>query len=452
MFSVATRCQKDIGSFLKAGEKMERFSIRIAILLMVAILLFGLSAAAYGVTKVYLLPIQGDIEPGLATFVARGVNLAERNNGIILIEINTFGGRVDSATEIRDLLIKADVPVIAFVSERAWSAGALITLSAPKVVMAPGSSIGAAEPRPFDEKAVSALKAEFEATAERTGRNKQVAAAMVDADVVIEDLIAKDKILTLSTQDAVEWGMADFIANNRHEVLNRLGYDEYDLIELQPHWAERIARFLTNPTVSSLLLTLGFLGLVVEVTTPGWGVPGTAGVISLILFFGGRFVSGFAGFEEIGLFLLGLILLFIEGFIIPGFGIVGILGIVSVVTSIILVFGDIQVALISLSIALTVSIIAFAFLWKNIKNTKFWKRLVLSHSESKELGYRAPSSYEHLLGKRGTAISTLRPAGTIVIEDNRVDVVSEGGFISVNSLVEVVATEGTKVIVREIED
>ncbi|MDI9412718.1 MAG: NfeD family protein [Bacillota bacterium] len=431
---------------------MERFSIRIAILLMVAILLFGLSAAAYGVTKVYLLPIQGDIEPGLATFVARGVNLAERNNGIILIEINTFGGRVDSATEIRDLLIKADVPVIAFVSERAWSAGALITLSAPKVVMAPGSSIGAAEPRPFDEKAVSALKAEFEATAERTGRNKQVAAAMVDADVVIEDLIAKDKILTLSTQDAVEWGMADFIANNRHEVLNRLGYDEYDLIELQPHWAERIARFLTNPTVSSLLLTLGFLGLVVEVTTPGWGVPGTAGVISLILFFGGRFVSGFAGFEEIGLFLLGLILLFIEGFIIPGFGIVGILGIVSVVTSIILVFGDIQVALISLSIALTVSIIAFAFLWKNIKNTKFWKRLVLSHSESKELGYRAPSSYEHLLGKRGTAISTLRPAGTIVIEDNRVDVVSEGGFISVNSLVEVVATEGTKVIVREIED
>ncbi len=452
MFSVATRCQKDIGSFLKAGEKMKHFSVKVTISLMVTILLFGLSAAAYGATKVYLLPIQGDIEPGLATFVARGVNLAERNNGIILIEINTFGGRVDSATEIRDLLIKADVPVIAFVSERAWSAGALITLAAPKVVMAPGSSIGAAEPRPFDEKAVSALKAEFEATAERTGRNKQVAAAMVDADVVIEDLIAKDKILTLSTQDAVEWGMADFIANNRHEVLNRLGYDEYDLIELQPHWAERIARFLTNPTVSSLLLTLGFLGLVVEVTTPGWGVPGTAGVISLILFFGGRFVSGFAGFEEIGLFLLGLILLFIEGFIIPGFGIVGILGIVSVVTSIILVFGDIQVALISLSIALTVSIIAFAFLWKNIKNTKFWKRLVLSHSESKELGYRAPSSYEHLLGKRGTAISTLRPAGTIVIEDNRVDVVSEGGFISVNSLVEVVATEGTKVIVREIED
>ncbi|HHU60344.1 MAG TPA: nodulation protein NfeD [Natronincola sp.] len=431
---------------------MKHFSVKVTISLMVTILLFGLSAAAYGATKVYLLPIQGDIEPGLATFVARGVNLAERNNGIILIEINTFGGRVDSATEIRDLLIKADVPVIAFVSERAWSAGALITLSAPKVVMAPGSSIGAAEPRPFDEKAVSALKAEFEATAERTGRNKQVAAAMVDADVVIEDLIAKDKILTLSTQDAVEWGMADFIANNRHEVLNRLGYDEYDLIELQPHWAERIARFLTNPTVSSLLLTLGFLGLVVEVTTPGWGVPGTAGVISLILFFGGRFVSGFAGFEEIGLFLLGLILLFIEGFIIPGFGIVGILGIVSVVTSIILVFGDIQVALISLSIALTVSIIAFAFLWKNIKNTKFWKRVVLSHSESKELGYRAPSSYEHLLGKRGTTISTLRPAGTIVIEDNRVDVVSEGGFISVNSLVEVVATEGTKVIVREIED
>lgn len=418
--------------------------------LLLFVMVFGANLVLAATPVVYAVPIRGEIEPGLAAFIARGLTLAERNNAVLLLEINTFGGRVDAATEIKDLLFKAKVPVIAYVSERAWSAGALIALAAPQVAMAPGSSIGAAEPRPMDEKTVSALRAEFESTAGRAGRNPRVAGAMVDADLAIEGLVEKGKILTLSADDAVEWGIADVLANSRHEVLVHFGYDNYELIPLTPHWAERIARFVTTSTVSSLLLTLGFLGLIFEITTPGWGVPGTGGLIALALFFGGRYVTGLAGFEEIGLFILGILLLAMEIFVIPGFGLAGILGIIAVVVSVVLVFGNLQAALTSLFIALSVSIVAIILLWKRIQQGHFWQRLVLSHTESKDEGYSAPADFSHLLGHEGLTLTPLRPAGTVVIDGVRYDVVSEGGFIAENSLIEVVLLEGTRIVVREV--
>ena len=418
--------------------------------LLLFVMVFGANLVVAATPVVYAVPIRGEIEPGLAAFIARGLTLAERNNAVLLLEINTFGGRVDAATEIKDLLFKAKVPVIAYVSERAWSAGALIALAAPQVAMAPGSSIGAAEPRPMDEKTVSALRAEFESTAGRAGRNPRVAGAMVDADLAIEGLVEKGKILTLSADDAVEWGIADVLANSRHEVLVHFGYDNYELIPLTPHWAERIARFVTTSTVSSLLLTLGFLGLIFEITTPGWGVPGTGGLIALALFFGGRYVTGLAGFEEIGLFILGILLLAMEIFVIPGYGLAGILGIIAVVVSVVLVFGNLQAALTSLFIALSVSIVAIILLWKRIQQGHFWQRLVLSHTESKDEGYSAPADFSHLLGHEGLTLTPLRPAGTVVIDGIRYDVVSEGGFIAENSLIEVVLLEGTRIVVREV--
>lgn len=416
------------------------------------VLVFAFSLGAVAAPLVYSLPIQGEIETGLAAFIARGLALAERNNGTVLLEINTFGGRVDAATEIKDLLLKADVPVIAYVSERAWSAGALIALSAPQIAMAPGSSIGAAEPRPMEEKTVSALKAEFEATAAHYGRDRRLAAAMVDADVVVDGLVEQGKILTLSAQDAIEWGMADLMAGSVHQVLTELGYETYELVRLKPHWAENIARFVTNSTVSSLLLTLGFLGLIFEITSPGWGVPGTAGIIALTLFFGGRYITGLAGLESILLFMAGFILLLLELLVIPGFGLAGILGIAGIVASIVMAFGDIRVALLALSLAISVSVIAFFLLWSRISQSRFFKRLVLSHSESPTAGYRAPADFSHLVGKQGVALTPLRPAGTIIIDNKRYDVVSDGGFIARNSQVEVVMTEGTRVVVREIRE
>ncbi|HHT69444.1 MAG TPA: nodulation protein NfeD [Firmicutes bacterium] len=429
---------------------MKRMTGQMITVLVTFGLVLAVSVGALAAPLVYSLPIHGEIEPGLTAFVARGLQLAERNDGVVLLEINTFGGRVDAATEIKDLILKATVPVVAYVSERAWSAGALIALSAPEIAMAPGSSMGAAEPRPMEEKTVSALKAEFEATAERWGRNRQLAGAMVDADVVVDDLVEKGKILTLSAQDAIEWGMADRLAISTHDLLTQLGYDHYEVIELTPHWAEQIARFLTNSTVSSLLLTLGFLGLVFEITSPGWGVPGTGGLLALLLFFGGRYVTGFIGLEAILLFILGVVLLVLEVAVVPGFGLTGLLGIASVLGSIILAFGDVQTALFSLSVAISVTAIAVILLWSRLRQSRLLKRLVLSHEESPAAGYRAPADLKHLVGKEGTALTPLRPSGVALIEEGRYDVVSEGSYVPANSAVEVVEVEGTRVVVREL--
>src|SRR5690606_37471910 len=148
---------------------------------------------------VYVVPIEGTIDEGLAVFVRRALGEAREAGAVaVLVEINTFGGRVDSATDIKDGLAAMEVPVIAFVTQRAWSAGALIALGARYLAMAPGTSIGAAEPRPADAKVISALRKEFEAAAEHWGRDPRIAAAMVDANVVIEGLTEKDEILTLS--------------------------------------------------------------------------------------------------------------------------------------------------------------------------------------------------------------------------------------------------------------
>lgn len=429
---------------------MKWMNARVIRAILIFVLVAGVSVGAVAAPLVYSLPISGEIEPGLAAFVARGIQLAERHNGIVLLEINTFGGRVDAATEIRDLILDARVPVVAYISERAWSAGALIALAAPQIAMAPGSSIGAAEPRPMEEKTVSALKAEFEATAERWGRDRQLAGAMVDADIVVEGLVEKGKILTLSAQDALDRGIADQIATSTSDLLRELGYDQYELVGLTPHWAENMARFLTNSTVSSLLLTLGFLGLVFEITSPGWGVPGTGGMLALILFFGGRYVTGLAGLEAILLFILGVILLVLEVAVIPGFGLAGILGLGSVFVSIVMAFGDWQIALLSLSVAISVSVVAMILLWGRIRKSRLWSRLVLTHEESSVAGYRAPVDYSHLSGKQGVTMTPLRPAGIALIDGDRFDVVSDGGFIAANSPVEVIEMEGTRVVVREL--
>lgn len=310
--------------------------------------------------------------------------------------------------------------------------------------------MGAAEPRPADEKTVSAVRAEFESTAERTGRNPLIAAAMVDADVVVEDLSPQGKILTLSAQNALDEGFADVIAASRQEALAHFGLAQARVEVLRLGWAEHLARFVTNSVVSSLLLTLGFLGLIFEITTPGWGVPGTGGLLSLALFFGGRYLAGLVGIEAIGLFVLGLILLLIEVFVIPGFGITGVLGLIGMAVGIIMAFGNVKAGLIGFTIALTASIVAIVLLWQRIVSSRFFKKLILTHREEQSLGYQGPRDFQHLLGKSGITLTPLRPAGTALIDGERYDVVSEGGFLDPDTPIHVIRVEGTRIVVREI--
>lgn len=425
-------------------------------------LVLGLLLGVYGgggfgqpaAPQVVVIPITGTIDEGLAAFVERAVAAAASAGAdAILIEVNTFGGRVDSATGIRDALLGAGRPVLAFVRERAWSAGALITLAAEKIAMAPGSSLGAAEPRPAEEKTISALRAEFEATAERHGRDPRVAAAMVDQRIEIEGLVAAGEILTLSAARAYDIGFVDLVADSRDAVLAAFGFPGAVVEELAPNWAERVARFLTDPVISSLLLTLGMLGLWAEITTPGWGVPGTAGLAALALFFGARLITGLAGLEVVLLFLLGVGLLLLEILVIPGFGIAGIGGLVAIFASLYLSFPDAATAFTAVGAATLATVVFAILLLRRMPKTGLWRRLALE-TKLEDVGVPEddPDHPVVRVGALGRALTPLRPAGTVEIEGVRVDAVSDGEFVPAGTAVVVVRVVGGRVTVRAHRD
>ncbi|MDI9420498.1 MAG: nodulation protein NfeD [Firmicutes bacterium] len=427
--------------------------LRVSVLTMIvlALVLSGASCLAQQPpTQVHVITVDGTVELGLSQYVLRGLKQAQRDQAAVLLEINTFGGRVDAATEIRDHILRMETPVIAFVRERAISAGALIAIAAPHIAMAPGSTMGAAEPRPLEQKNVSYMRAEFAATAQRHGRDASIAAAMVDADVVIDGLVGPGKLLTLTAQDAVEVGYADLLTNYRTEVLAHYQLDHLPVVEIERNWAERLAGFVTEPTVSQILLILGFLGIIVELLSPGLGLPGVIGVSAMGLFFGGRILAGLAGMEVVVLFVLGILMLIAEIFIIPGFGIVGLLGLISILASIFLSFDNFTAALTSLAITLAVTVVIIVILWKRFTKSRAWSRFVLLTREEKSKGYQGVRDYSDLVGKTGVTLSVLRPAGIVKIGDQRYDVVSDGDFIANNTMVKVVHVEGNRIVVTEV--
>lgn len=397
---------------------------------------------------VWVIPIEGTIDMGLAEFVQRSIREAEESGaGLILLEVNTFGGRVDSATEILDAVVATRSPAVAYIPQRAWSAGALIALGADLIVMAPGASIGAAEPVPADPKAISALRAAFEGAAERRGRDPLVAAAMVDATVEREGLVTAGRILTLSAQQAIDVGFIDALAPDRLAALAAVGYEGREVVTRAPTWTERVVRFLSDPTISQILLTIGFLGLLAEVTSPGWGVPGIAGITALALFFGSRLLVGLLGLEVILLFVLGLGLLLLEAFVLPGFGIAGFLGLLAVGGSLYMSFPDPATALQAVAIMLVTGVVLLFVLFKYFPRTHAWERLVLRTQQEGE-SYRPVDDRSSLVGSTGKAFTPLRPAGAIEIEGERYDAVTEGGFVPIGSTVRVIKVEGTRIVVR----
>ena len=416
---------------------------------------------------VYVIPIDGVIDLGLAPLVARVLDeAAEAGAAAVILDINTFGGRVDAAVLIRDALLHAKVPTVAFVNKRAISAGALIALAAEKIAMADGGTIGAATPvamgapgaapLPVAEKTVSYMRKEFGATAEARKRPPLLAEAMVDTDVEIKGVIDKGKLLTLTTNEAMQHKLADFRANSIDAVLQSLGLAGADVRHAVPTWAEALVRFLTNPVVSSLLMTVGILGVITEIRTPGFGILGAIGLSSLGLFFWGHWLVQLAGFEELLLLGVGLLLLVVEVFVTAGFGMVGILGLGALVGGLglslvgagatweVVLAGVWQVVL-SLILALGAALVLLRFL----PRLRFGRRLVLESALSAKEGYAsAPETDQGWLGKRGTAVSTLRPSGVADLGGQRVDVVSDGEFIEAGEPIEVVRVDGNRVVVR----
>lgn len=418
---------------------------------------------------VYVVPVTGIIDLGLAPFLSRTIREAQdAGAAAVVLDINTFGGRVDAAVAMRDALLGSPVKTIAFVNQRAISAGALITLACEQVVMATGGTVGAATPVlsggtetvAADEKTVSYVRSEFRATAEARNRNPQIAEAMVDPDVVIPGLIEAEKLLTLTTSQAIEHGIADYTADSLEATLEAVGLAGADVFRAEQTWAESVVRFITNPVVSSLLMTLGLLGLLVEIRTPGFGVPGGIGVLSIALFFWGHWIVQLAGWEELLLVFVGVLLLLVEVFLLPGFTLAGVAGIVMLVAGLGLtlvgsgataaaVISALGRVAISVLVALAGGLVAMRFLPK----LPFGRRLILSTDMEAEEGFvSSPETDRQWLGRTGRAVSPLRPAGIAEIDGTRVDVVSDGVFIDAGAPVRVTRVDGNRIVVRRITE
>ncbi len=416
-------------------------------------------------TKVYYAQINGEIDLGKAPFVRRVIsNAQEEHASAVVFEINTFGGRVDAATQIKDAILESQIPTVAFINKRAVSAGALISLACKTIIMAPGSLIGAStvvdqEGKKQSEKYQSYMRSEMRSTAEKNGRRGDLAEAMVDERVSIPGIDDSTKLLSLTYQEAQELGMCDTVLDSKSEILNYIALPGAQIVEVKSNWAENFVAFLNTPFIASLLIIIGLIGLYSELKAPGLGIPGVVGVIAFALFFGSSYILQIASSLNIILFIAGLVLLIIEIFFIPGFGITGISGIALIVGSIFFslfkvgpVFDhhSFQVAVVQMASALVVSVSVISLIVKYLPKSDRFLKLSLHDNVSASSGFIASNDFTEIVGKVGESVTPLRPAGKVSIDGIIYDVVTEGSFIEAIKPVKVISADGNKIVVREI--
>ncbi|WP_090915628.1 NfeD family protein [Paenibacillus polysaccharolyticus] len=409
---------------------------------------------------VYVIPVDKPIEQGLGKFMERGFKEAEEMNaGLIILDINTPGGRVDTADALGTMIKNSPIETLAFVRGDAASAGSFLALNADKIVMSPGSMIGAAAmvdstgKHVDDPKLVAYWTSKMEGAAQKSGRDGDIAAGMADVNIVVEmpeinKTKQKGEIIALSAEDALKVGYADHISNTPEEAAAWLGYNQENVFKLERTAAENISTFLTNPIVMTVLLFIGIAGVIIELIVPGFGVPGIVGIVCFVLYFSGNYIAGFAGAETWVLFTVGLVMMILEMFI-PSFGILGILGSIALVAGVVRAAYDTSDAFVSLGIAFGAALVVIAIIAVVFKDRGIWNRFILSDKLSADRGYSSASERKELIGLQGISLTPLRPAGTAMFDGERVDVVTDGAFIPVDTPVIVIKAEGSRIVVQQ---
>jgi membrane-bound serine protease (ClpP class) len=462
--------------------------------------------------QAYVIPIEGEIDRSLMIFLRRGIQEAEKAGAAtIIFRIDTFGGRVDSALQITTLIGGVDeIETVAFVPATpegtgvSWSAGALIAFSCDRIYMAPGTSMGAAAPvyqsaegmEMAPEKTVSAVRAQMASLAEKNGYPKAIALAMVDMDVELVEVYLdgelevstsadlpdlerraeeseatlekgktispEGKLLTLTAGEAERYGVSSATVADVDALYALLGIPDASVGTLELSMPDKIVSILTGAAVTSLLVLIGLAALYLEISSPGFGIPGTVAIIAFLIIFLGGALLGTVGSLEIILFLLGVILLVVEIFIIPGFGVAGISGIVLMVLALVLSRQEFVFPRVSwewdiflrnlrnIGLGFFGSLVAIVVLLRVFPRTPGLKRLILSTTQDSSAGYTVQSleSSSGLLGSRGVAVTALRPAGKAEFSGETLVVETDGEFIEPGSSVEIIETSGNRIVVR----
>jgi len=415
--------------------------------------------------KAFFLEIKSEIDPRASNYIENGLKKATESKAeIVLLEINTFGGAVNDADKISSLLGKYPKPVWVFINKNAASAGALISLACDSIFMHPQATIGAAtvvngnDGQAAPDKYQSYMRGMMRANAEIHNRNKSMAEAMVDPNVDLDSSIKKNgQVLTLTTLEAQKYGFCDQVYSSIEEILRK---KDLELEKYEPTFVDRMVGFFLNPGVSSVLLLLIIGGLYLEFQKPGIGFAIIISIISALLYFIPYYMVGLAQNWEICLFILGIILLGLEVFVIPGFGLAGILGIVLVFSSLFLVMinneylnfenvaeNQLNSSLMVISFSFLLTIIFLLFIIPKLMKSKSFRKITLETQLGVDIDEN--TDLQKLIGQIGLVKNVLKPYGKISIGEEIFDAMSDSEYIESGVEVKIIKVQNNYLIVAK---
>jgi membrane-bound serine protease (ClpP class) len=423
-----------------------------------------------GEKLVYVFDISEEIfPPALRKFESAMAEADSLGADVIVMKLDTYGGRVDVADKMRTALLNADALMLAFIQDNAASAGALLSISCDSIYMKEYATIGAAmvvddTGGAASEKYQSYWRQRMAATAEMQGRDTLIAVGMVDPKGSIPGVKAEGQLISFRASQALRHDFCDAIVEDVEEALAHAGITDYRIVEYTPSVTDQIVAFLTQPIVSSILLMLIFFGLFFELQSPGIGFPLVAAITAAVLYFVPLYIDGLAQNWEILVFVIGVVLIGLELFVIPGFGIAGVSGIALVFLGLVLSliknvrfdFSGVDPGAAATSVMVVLSamlgtaaiLIVFA---KRLNTARIFRPLILDTSEKAEAGYDVDSFRGHdIVGKEGIAVTVLRPSGKIEIDGERYDAFTEGEFAERGDPVRVIRAKGTALVVERI--
>jgi membrane-bound serine protease (ClpP class) len=421
--------------------------------------------------KVFTFAIDENIDPGMNRRVKLAMDQAAALKAdVILIEMDTYGGAVTDADEIRTRILESKIPVYVFINKDAASAGALISIACDSIYMAPGGSIGAAtvvngtDGTAAPDKYQSYMRSMMRSTAEATGRNPQIAEAMVDEKLVVPGISDSSSVITFSVAEAIQNGFCEGEYSSVKEILTAQGLQSAEIIAYEEKTVDTIISFFLSPAVSGILILLIIGGIYFELQTPGIGFPLALAVTAALLYFIPYYLNGLAENWEILAFVIGIILLAVEFFVIPGFGVFGVAGIVLTLGGLVLgmlpnqafdfelvpasqLFG----ALLTVILAALAAVGMVFWLTPKVNEWGAFKHLTLASTQDRAQGFTSSTYSEDMLGKIGTVHSRLRPSGKVEIDGEIFDAYSRGEFLDQGESIEVISTEGTSLRVKKLE-
>ncbi len=422
-------------------------------------------------TKVMVMEVKSEIDPRVTRYVELALQHATRTEAdIVIVEMDTYGGILTDAKDIVDKIMSFKKPVWVFINADAASAGALISIACDSIYMAPGASIGAAtvvdatgERAP--DKYQSYMRSIMRSTAEENNRNPTIAEGMVDEQVQLDSVKKAGQVITLSTSEAIRYGYCEGKVESIEEILKKNSISNYELDRFQLGPTDRIISFFLNPFISGVLILVILGGIYFEMQTPGVGFAGLAALVALILYLVPYYLNGLAENWEIIAFFAGLALIAVEIFVLPGFGVAGIGGIILVVGSLMLIMinndafdfefvrmNDILRALAAAMGGLLGAIVLFFVGGAKLPDSKFFRRIALTDTQDSVQGYTANFITVALSGKKGVTETVLRPSGKVVVEGVMYDAYTRGEYIDKGSSVEVINVIGSSLLVKKLNN